>query len=66
MKRRRRVSETLKMLTVDDPGWAAVSEANAKLTPPPVPEGLCGALSRNTETCVLTPHQEGTPHSWER
>lgn len=30
-----------------------------------LPAGLCGALNRNTEACVFTPHEEGTKHSWE-
>lgn len=31
-----------------------------------LPEGLCGALSRNFKHCVLTPHPEGSPHSWQK
>ena len=30
-----------------------------------LPDGLCGQLSRNLEHCVFTPHEEGTPHSWQ-
>ena len=45
-----------------------MSEAPATLITPPSPPELCGALSPKQgwyASCTLTPHPEGTLHTWE-